>query len=333
MRIDLSEAYEGKVVAPLWMDVEWPEGGDGFRALFRLGFQSMRVPDLPSSVRIGKVLVVMVDGPVVSRQTMVVQRPSAPLVWDKTTYEPLSVGPGVPLTIGHSAAFLPRDPNTRADFAGWKDEVYSAVGLLSVLLDDRVGHWEVFDDFLIFDENGGWVGRADYVGERRTYLPFELSDGDVAAVESLAPGPLPPKALAAARWYLRAAQVGPAADGIPLLWTSLEALTQAEGRQVVRRVEEALRLAGGDPEQLDPTLGRIWGERARIVHFGETDVTELTVKGWYVLERVVRTLIRDVVDLQTDWPVSPEDQEPLRAEVRGVWNGTPSQTVWHEADV
>ena len=78
------------------MEVDWPDGIDGLRALFRLGFQSMRVPDLPSSMTVANVLFVTTEGPVTTRRTTVVQRPAAPLVWDKTRH----VFPDLPVPDG-----------------------------------------------------------------------------------------------------------------------------------------------------------------------------------------------------------------------------------------
>jgi hypothetical protein len=310
--------------------VEWPEETHGYRAIYRIGFQSMRLPGLPQRLQIGEVFVLQVDGPIITRRTTVAQRPSAPLVWDKTEYASVTVGHDIPLTVGHVAALLPTAPERQANFARWRDEIYAAAGVLACLLDDRVAHAEVFDDFLIYDETGALIGVADQVLGLRNYLPFELSGTDKAAIEHVARLAIPPNALAAARWYLRAAQVGPAADGIPYLWTSLEALTQAEGRQVVNKVENALRIAGENPEALEPGLGPLWGERARIVHFGETEPTELMVNGWYVLERVARTLLRRVLGTETEWPLSPGDTGALPADLREVWTYTPPRTEWHE---
>jgi hypothetical protein len=327
--VDLNQAYlwdDG----PLPIEADWPEGVVGYRAVYRIGFAGMEVPGLPTRLRVGRVVLLATQGPIVTRQTRVVQRPGAPLTWDKTEIPAVVVGEGLPLLIGHVAAFLPQEEGPQADFQGWRDEIHSAVGLVACLLDDRVGHSEVFDDFLVFDESGSLGGLADWAGNVRNYLPFELAEGETEALESLAAFTGPANAAVAARWYLRAAQTGPSADGLALLWTSLEALTQTEGRKVVSKVEEAVQAAGEDPDALEPPLGRIWGERAQVVHFGETGPTDVIVKGWYVLERVVRLLLRRAIGLDTAWPTDPGNTDAVPTGIRELWSNTQPQTEWHD---
>jgi hypothetical protein len=327
-QLDLSEAYDEH--GPLPMEVVWPEDVSGLQAVYRVGFTSMDLPRVPRRVQIGNVVILRVMGPVASRSTTVVQRSHAPLVWDKTSAS-VTVGGNVPLTVCHVAAFLPTAQELQATFQRWKDEAYAAVGVLASLLDDRVARSEILDDFLVY-EGSTWVGIADHVGNVRNYLPFRISPTDEATISGLAGAEMPPNAMTAARWYVRAAQVGPTADGIPYLWTSLEALTGAEGRQVVRTVEDALRDVGEDPEQLEPRLGRLWGERAQIVRLGQTEPSELLVNGWYVLERVTRTLLRNIVGAETTWPAAPGKLDALPADVRELWTATPARTEWHEAN-
>jgi hypothetical protein len=131
-------------------------------------------------------------------------------------------------------------------------------------------------------------------------------------------------------WYLRGAQTGPAPDGIPLFWTALEAIVGAEGRQVVPQVEDALREVGDDPAQLEPTLGRLFGLRADIVHRGVFDL-ELVVEGWYVLEKVCRILLRDRLGSEMSWPAGPGDASGLSPSDRAEMEHPP-ETVWHNPE-
>lgn len=326
--INLSPEYPQEP-GPILIDVGEPSVAEGLPAICRIGFQSIEVIGLRRQLRVGDVLVVRTVGPIKTRRTTVVQRPSAPLVWDKTEYDSVDVGDGLPMTVGHLPIVLPTTEQTPATFARWRDQIYSAVGVLAALLDDRIGHAELFLDFLIHDDRS-IVGIADYAQNVRNYAPFDVTADDVTTLAGLQA--IAPDIATAARWYLRAAQVGPAADGLAYLWTSLEALTKAEGRKVVAKVEEALRDTGADPEQLDPRLGPIWGERAQIVHLGQTEPTELMVRGWYVLEHVARTLLRAGMSVDTTWPTRPDDTTTLRPDVRDTWENTPWHTEWHNGE-
>jgi len=291
----------------------------------------MEVPLLPDSITVGEVFVLQTRGPVYTRRTDVVQRPQAALVWDKTSYDELWVGAGLPLTICHVPVVLPTGDEAQAEFARWRDEAYSAAGVLSAALDDRVAQYELFNDFLIFDD-GEWTGLADKRLGVRNYLPFLLTDEDVTKLDELDGDDVPPNIAIAARWYLRGAQTGPAADGIPLFFTALEAIVGAGGRDVVAKVEDALREAGINPEDYEPQLGPTFGVRGNIVHRGEVDL-ERVVPAWYVLETACRSLLQHALGLQL-WPSYPGETAVLDTETREEWEASVAspQSYFHDPE-
>lgn len=281
-------------------------------------------------IEAGRVMLLQTPGPVQTQRTDIVQRAQARLVWDKTMHQGLMQGAGLPLTIGHLPVVLPTGEGTRAEFGAWTDEIYSAAGVIVALLDDRIAQEEVFRDFVVF-ENDTWIGIADQRRNVRNFRPFVYTGVEDEQLERVVQDAIPENVMVAARWYLRGAQIGPAPDGIPLFWTALEAIVGAEGRQVVSQVEDAVRAVGEDPGELLPTLGRMFGVRADIVHRGVFDL-DLIVKGWYVLEQVCRLLLRDRLGAQTTWPTAPDDSAGLPAPVRAAV-GHPPETVWHEPKV
>jgi hypothetical protein len=128
-----------------------------------------------------------------------------------------------------------------------------------------------------------------------------------------------------ARWYLRAAQLGPIADAVVFFWIALEALakppygTKLSGKEKKRSdvawVEKAVSEAGLDPAQVSPTIGRLAGLRAEVVH-GGVEQPELLHEGYYALEQLVRLLIRQRLGVAPlGWPISP-DRSNLRPPLR-----------------
>jgi hypothetical protein len=333
VHLDLRAVYPNHPGTPPSFDVEWADV-QGLRAIYRIAFQSMVVNGLAAQIQIGRVMLLQTSGPVPTRHTDIVQRPQARLVWDKTAYDERWIGAGLPLTVCHLPVVVPTAKPAEEEkpvrFGGWRDEITAAAGVLVASLDERIAQRELFDDFLVFDAAGG-IHPNDLQLNVRRFLPFPVTDSDQAALHALGSN-VPDNALAAARSYLRGAQPGPAPEGIPLFWTALEMLVGAEGRQVVRKVKDALRATGEDPEKVRPSLGRLFGLRADIVHRGKHELeADLLLSGWYVLERICRKLLRERLRIEVTWPDSPADSSGLGVRVR-LKLGLPQKTVWHEPD-
>jgi len=120
---------------------------------------------------------------------------------------------------------------------------------------------------------------------------------------------------------------GPVADAVVFLWIALEALAKPpygtklnkkeKKRTDVGWVEMAVSGAGLNPDRVSPTIGRLAGLRAEVVH-GGVEHPELLHEGYYALEQLVRLLIRHRLGISPlGWPLSP-DHSNLRPPLRKI---------------
>ena len=195
----------------------------------------------------------------------------------------------------------------------------SAVGMLAALLDERVAQELILEDLIILDDDGKPLHAADMRSRLRLFLPFPISRRQAEMLIELDGRGLDEPAASAARGYLRAASAGPTADAIVAFWIALEALAGTAGRGVVARVKDSVRAAGVDPADVEPSIGRLWGLRADVVHKGLHDAP-LLKEGFYPLEALTRLLLRDALGLVSEWQVQPGVDEgfnePFRSDVR-----------------
>lgn len=198
---------------------------------------------------------------------------------------------------------------------------FAIAGSIAAVLDERVAQELLLEDLLVFGaRDTAAVAVADHVTRLRTFqsanrMLKEHSAGLKAlgnAVDFEGENPV----VAAARWYLRAAQLGPVADAIVFFWIALEALAKppygtklsAAQRHLsdVDWVEDAIREAGVQPTDVSPTVGRLAGLRAEIVH-GGAEHPALLSEGYYALEQLVRLLLRHRLDIAPyGWPLTPD---------------------------
>jgi hypothetical protein len=304
-----------------------PPGFVGHRALYRMAFRGMEVPGFPEHLRLGPAEVVQAPGPIWTQRTTIRQRPGWRPVYLKKM-EHISVGDGVWLTICQHSLVIP-DDLARA-MPVWHDRALAAVAFVAATLDERVAQELLVEDLLLFNAEGDQVvGVIDHVEKLRKFqaanrmlevhrAALELI-GDRFDLEKESP------VIAAARWYLRGAQLGPTADAVVFFWIALEALakppygTKLSGKETKRSdvawVEAALGEAGLDRRDVSPTIGRLAGLRAEIVH-GGVEEPELLHDGYYALEQLVRLLIRHRLGIAPlGWPLSPSNSNlrpPLR---------------------
>lgn len=272
----------------------------GHRVLYRVAFAAMSVEGFPTSLQIGRVNVHQAVGPLTTQRTTVVQRPGNRLVFEKTLHDKVVVADSVPLTVFTIADLMPED--IAAAFDHWHAEVLGAAGLLASLLDERVAQQSVLEDVVIFDAAGDAVGAADVRTRQRTFLPRTFSEDETVATRHLASSETAETSVsAAARWYLRGAQLGPVADAIVYFWIAIDALLGTEGNQVIPALRKALARRGFQLESLPISVGRLYGLRGEIVHKGVERPPEL-VDGYYELEAITRMLIRDMMGLSSSWP-------------------------------
>ena len=77
---------------------------------------------------------------------------------------------------------------------------------------------------------------------------------------------------------------------------------------------------GVEPSSLEVPIGRLYGLRADIVHKGVAN-PPLLGSGYYVLEKVARTLIRGALGVTTDWPTGVGENnwpEPVRSVIEDL---------------
>jgi hypothetical protein len=200
----------------------------------------------------------------------------------------------------------------------WRDESLAALAFVVAVLDERIAQEVLAEDLLLFDEGGAPKGAADHVAQVRAFIPSQRVIRQhrevLDALRELDPAESSPL-VAAARWYLRAAQSGVTPDAVVFMWIALEALTKpVYGTKLSKTqmrlsdvdwVERGLRDAGLDPTAVDPSVGRLAGLRAEIVH-GGVESPSLLRDGYYTLEVLVRLLLRHRLGVGVlGWPVAP----------------------------
>ena len=159
-----------------------------------------------------------------------------------------------------------------------------------VVLDDRLAIDELFEDVILFSGDEP-VAAADQVDLLRSYLPYEVTGAERAALDQLAKIDLDERgdpAVRAARWYLRAIELGPTAEAVIFFWCALEALAP-QGMTKERAITQVLRDADWNPDLLDAPPRELVQLRADIVHQGIDDPSRL-LEGAYRLEAIVRVM-------------------------------------------
>jgi hypothetical protein len=320
--------YAWDVSSPATTDDDAVAPFVGVPGVFRIGFASMQVLGMPDELQVGRVKVRNTIGPAETQRTTVLQKPGFEPVYDKWMEHPL-VGRDRPLTIYSLDVTIPQDVSNA--FNAWRNEVLAAAGFLSMVLDERLAQEPLLEDVVVSPSKGCAPVYLDMRRLIRTYEPsnpwFERYATELARFEA---EKAPDELHAACRWYLRGAAAGPTADGIVLLWIALECIVPSDeerSRNQVRKIEDAFRRANPelDPKaMIDPSVGHLAGLRARIVHKGQED-DPLIKPGFYTLEALTRSLLRDAFGVADAWPVFP-DTSMLREELASMPR-VPS-TVW-----
>jgi hypothetical protein len=293
------------------------ETSSGRRGQYRLALTSMRVPGLPDAIQVGRVVIEQAEGPVWTQRTHVLQKPGwRPTYVKHMDQDVIAVAAGYRITVCTIDVTLPEDLIT--GMREWRDEVLAAVGFVVAVLDERIAQEVLAEDLLLFDKAGKPVGAADHVQQVRAFAPrqrvLEEHRDILAQLAATDPGAADP-VVAAARWYLRAAQGGRAPDSIVFLWIALEALSKPRfGTKLskpekklsdVEWVEQALTEIGIDPAAINPTVGRLSGLRAEVVH-GGVENPALLGEGYGVLEALTRALLRHRLGTgPMGWPAFP----------------------------
>lgn len=303
------------------------EASPGAEGQYRLALKAMPVPGLPDQVAVGRVAIQQAEGPIWTQRTHVLQQPG----WRPTYVKHmdrgvLEVAAGYRLTVCTIDVTVPSDLVT--GMREWRDEALAAVGFVVAILDERIAQEVLAEDLLLFDESGGVKGVADHVQQVRAFPPKQrvLEEHRVilarlAKEDPSADSPV----VAAARWYLRAAQSGVTPDAVVFLWIALEALSKPsydtklsksqKKLSDVEWIEQELRSLGLNTSDIDPRVGRLAGLRAEIVH-GGVESPALLREGYYMLEALTRLLLRHRLGTgPMGWPAFPGQSNlisPLR---------------------
>jgi hypothetical protein len=316
-------------------------GIEGLPATHRVIFRAMDVPGFPDELLIGPIRITQTPGPVRTQVTRVRQEPGLRPTFYKRM-EARAVGVDEFLTVAEREVVVSEDLGELMTTS--YSAALAAVALVAAVLDERVAQEVLASDLLIFDEQRAEViAAADHVPDVRTFQSanamLEPHTRALAAIGAGADLETESPLLLGARWYLRASQLGPVADAVVFFWIALEALakppygeplTSAERpRSDVVWVERAVAAAGVDHGDLDPSIGRLAGVRAEIVHGGRTQPAALR-PAYYMLEQLTRLLLRERLGMgELGWPLAPDNSNlrpPLREEAERL-HRQPA-TVW-----
>jgi hypothetical protein len=303
---------------------------EGQGALYRIGFRAMLVEGFPDLLHVDGAFLLQTLKPITVQRTRIIQQTGLGLNWWKKT-DYMEVGANMPKTL----CVLPfsASDNLVEDFGARRDQALSIVGLVAAALDERVAIEELFQDVLLvdFEDDEDEGTPVDASMRVRNFMPRVFLDRENEASDRLEGINEEDDAVVstAARWYLRGAQLGPTPDAIVYFWVAIEGLVpDAQGKQVVNHVKEALDSAGFDQTALPATVGQLYGLRADIVHKGQ-DQPSLLYAGYYALEAIVRALMRKTLDIETDWPVWVSENswpEPTRTMIDKLYSAP--KTWW-----
>jgi hypothetical protein len=232
--------------------------------VYRMVLKRLAVPGLPPFVAVGDVEIHFTVGPVRTQFTRSRQRPGLPFTYDKVMRRGVLVGEDELLTVCHLRRPFTEELGTAT--GEWRGRAETAVGLVATTLDERVSGRQLAED-LIFLRSGEPIAAADVQSNVRTFMPFDVTEADQAALGALGGQDLSldRDVARAAHFYLSATREGPTREGFLLLWLAVDSLV---GTRKTQKQAVASRLAeiGFDLEWLWLPIGRLVGLRGNIAH-------------------------------------------------------------------
>jgi hypothetical protein len=274
---------------------------DADEAVHRLVFRRQAIAGLPETVAVGDVRIDFVTGPIRTQVVESRQRPEWPPVFDKWMRRGIAIGENEPLTVCQVMRGTPID-----DVAQAMDEcravAENAIGLVALTLDERIALVEIAED-MIFVRAGRPFAAADRHTRVRTFMPFDATEDDRAALIKLADTAVESPAAYAASLLLKGQREGPSATGFLFLWLAIDAVV-ATRRTQKAAVADALSAANADLSWLSLPLGRLVGLRGPIAHGRPVPSDELRA-GYYDSEAIARLLVRHALGAGTAWPAAP----------------------------
>ncbi len=323
-RFDVNARYDAASEGPIELHADT-------RCVYRLAFAAIDTAGCPEPLRIGRVGIRLLAGPVRTTKTVIQQRMPPPLVFDKHMETGVAVGMGRMLLLCEIEDRVDGDLNFKIDT--WRDEIVATVGLLTAVLDERLAREEILEDVLIFDPDGTHGATVDWTRFLRHFYPREINTDDRASLAQLEGTDLTHGggALGTACRYYRKGTLEVPPDSVVHFWTALKALRR-RSEKAVGGVERLVAEAGlrGPPEV---SIRDLWKLRNAVVHEGASE-HPLLHEGHYLLEALVRGLIRyraGVGTNPTSWPL-PVNQAvfPHTPDVGIPGDWIAAQTVFHE---
>jgi hypothetical protein len=247
------------------------------------------------------------EGPVDGREVYIQQLPiENTLAWQKAHHQS-QFGVGGYVTLADLPLFVDQALLGRQMVESSK-RCTAALGLVAACLDERATFRHLFDNLILFDDEGNIVGVLDHVGGVRNFGPTR--DWSDAAQDALQTIELADELRASCRWFLKGVVGGPSEDGIMFLATALESIVNdpSAGKQSfdVKAIRSRFEAAGGNESDLPLDIGRCAGMRARVIHKGLEDDAQVRPT-WYSLERIARTLLRKALGYDSPWPLDPSE--------------------------
>lgn len=305
-------------------DLERLQAADS--GIYRRILQRIPIPGMPDQVSVGDVVFSFIVGPIRTQQTALRQRPGLPFAFDKHMRRGVEIGAGDALTV----AELHVDLANGFEINGWRSRVDSAIGLLMCQLDERVAGAQLGEDVVLLAGNQPFAA-AEQVAQVRTFMPFDVTDEDRAALAQLADVDLDAEnpGTQAAALYAAAAREGPSSLGFLLMWLAVDAIAYT-GKNQVRELQAAAATAGVRSEWLEGSIRELAGLRGRLAHGKPVDGQAIH-SAFYSLEAIARALVGNALDLRQGWPTAPTASSflPSTAADLGPKAGS-FEEIWHE---
>lgn len=305
------------------------EAEEADSVVFRTFWRRMSVPGLPESLRVGEVDFHFIAGPVRTQRTTIRQRPGVPFVFDKSMQRYVEIGANELLTV----AQLTTDLQRGLEIPQWQATTRAAIGLVVCMLDERIAGDQLGED-MVFLKKGAPVAAADVVSGVRTFMPFDVTAQDQAALANLASSHSHDGQAytTAAQLYGLGVNEGPTRIGFVLLWTAVDSLVY-EGQNQAKELLEALHQVDFDLDWLSLSVGRLAGLRGKLAH-GKSEPEELVRLGFYDMEAIARVLIRSAAGLPPAWPAMPTATAFALPTGRQLADQTGAyEEVWHDDDL
>ncbi len=278
---------------PAVSDQALAEGMAGLPAVYRLCFRSSLIRGFPQEVD-DSFTVNQTNEEQGSMHVRITQETGPQLVFRKQKLN-LIAPEGLPKTFCLIPFETTSEMNTTID--SLRNQALGAIALVASFLDERVALEELFEDWMLLGENIGVIGDMSF--RVRSYPHRVVTDVAREILERFPPNSSDSQA--AARWYLKGAQLRPTIDVI-FFWIAMEVLLQSAGEAVLGKLKAALKESSFEVDTLSVPLKKLYGIRGDLVH--GKDVSDLLGPTFYDSEAILRHLLKISYGDGGGWPAS-----------------------------